>query len=187
MIPDIQRIETIRKNIGLTQKELAMRADVSQSVIAKIESGKINPSYSIVKRIFDVFESIDKGNTVVAKDIMSRNVISLSKSDTIETAISEMRIHGYSQLPVVSGNQAIGTISEKIILDIVSGEKDISDVLKEKVESYMSEALPRINEEESIDVISALLKTNSAVIVTKRGKINGIVTKADLFKMARKK
>jgi predicted transcriptional regulator len=42
--------------LGLTQGQLAKIAGVSQSFIAKIESGKIDPSYSKVKTIFDVLD-----------------------------------------------------------------------------------------------------------------------------------
>jgi len=68
-------------------------------------------------------------------------------------------------------------------LDIVSNGKSLSNILNKKVESVMTEALPRISENESIDVISALLQNNSAVLVTKKGKVTGIIAKADLFKL----
>ena len=185
MIPDIKRIKTIRKNMGLTQKELALKARISQSVIAKIESGDINPSYSIVKTIFEVFDGINREKNVRAKDIMSSHVVSLKKSDTLKHSINEMKKYGYSQLPIIDKGQSIGTVSEKIILDIISDRKNISDTLEESVTSFMSESLPRISEDESIETISALLKTNPATIVTKGGKIVGIITKADLFKIVK--
>ena len=41
----IDRISKIRKQLGLTQIQLANLAGVSQSLIAKLESGRIDPSY----------------------------------------------------------------------------------------------------------------------------------------------
>jgi len=187
MLPDVKEIKRRRKAVGLTQKKLAMLAGVSQSVIAKIESEKVSPSYTIVKKLFDVFEDISRKKRVTAKQILSKRVASVRKSDTVGRAIDTMRKLGYSQLPVMHGNQVIGTISEKTILDIVSNGKSLSDILNKKVESVMTEALPRISEDESIDVISALLQNNPAVLVTKKGKVVGIITKADLFKIANRR
>jgi len=184
MLPDVVEIRRRRKTLGLTQKELAMLAGVSQSVIAKIESGNIKPSYSIIRKIFIVFEDADSEKRIQAKDIMNKKVVSVRKGDSVEKAIDTMRKFGYSQLPVVSGAQTVGTISEKIVLDVMSNGRSLGDVLGEKVGSVMEEALPRISESESIDVISALLRNNSAVLVTNKGKIVGIITKADLFKIA---
>jgi len=187
MLPDVKEIKRRRKALGLTQKKLAMLAGVSQSVVAKIESEKVSPSYTIVKKLFDVFEEMSRESRVTAKQIMSKRVMSARKSEKVGRAVETMRKLGYSQLPVLHGNQVIGTISEKIILDIVSNGKSLSDILNKKVESVMTEALPRISEDESIDVISALLQNNQAVLVTKKGKVVGIITKADLFKIANKR
>lgn len=170
--------------LGLTQKKLAMLAGISQSVVAKIESGKVRPSYATVQKIFNIFEEMGRETRVTAKDILNKRVVSVRKDDTVERAINTMRNFGYSQLPVLDRSQVIGTVSEKTILDIVSNGKSLSDILNKKVESVMTEALPRISENESIDVISALLRNNSAVLVTKKGKTTGIITKADLFKIA---
>ena len=60
MLPQLEEIEKRRKILGLSQKELAKMVGVSQSMIAKIETGRINPSYTKTKDIFDLFESLEK-------------------------------------------------------------------------------------------------------------------------------
>jgi len=40
-----------RKGAGLTQRELARRARTSQSVIARIESGAVSPSWNTLQRL----------------------------------------------------------------------------------------------------------------------------------------
>ena len=52
---DIDEIKKLRSSLGLTQKDLAQRADVSQSLIAKIEAGRIDPTFSKVQKIFLAF------------------------------------------------------------------------------------------------------------------------------------
>ena len=55
---ELSEVKVIRKKLGLTQGELAKAAGVSQSLIAKIESTKIDPTYSKVKLIFHALESL---------------------------------------------------------------------------------------------------------------------------------
>ncbi|MBI2079314.1 helix-turn-helix domain-containing protein, partial [Candidatus Micrarchaeota archaeon] len=45
---DVSKLGSLRRKLGITQKELAKLAGVSQSLIAKIEMGKIDPAYSKV-------------------------------------------------------------------------------------------------------------------------------------------
>jgi Predicted transcriptional regulator with C-terminal CBS domains len=40
-----RELERIRKQVGMTQKELAKLSRVSQSLIAKIERGDVDPSF----------------------------------------------------------------------------------------------------------------------------------------------
>jgi transcriptional regulator with XRE-family HTH domain len=40
-----------RRRAGLTQAELAQRADTTQSAIARLESGRTNPSFDLVLRL----------------------------------------------------------------------------------------------------------------------------------------
>ena len=52
-----QLIITTRKELGITQKQLAQKSGVSQSNISKIENGSYHPSIATIKRIAD---SLDK-------------------------------------------------------------------------------------------------------------------------------
>jgi len=47
---DLEALVRLRKRLGLSQRELARISGVSQSLISKIERGKINPSYEAVRR-----------------------------------------------------------------------------------------------------------------------------------------
>jgi predicted transcriptional regulator len=187
MLPDIRDIKKARKRIGITQKELAAMSGVSQSLIAKIESGTVRPAYENIKSILEAMESLGKGEKMVAKDIMSVKLVSVKRTDKVENAISMMRKFGYSQLPVFERGYPVGDISERTIVDIVSNGKDISEILSKDIDSVMDESLPTVKENESVEAVSILLKTNPAVLVAKEGKALGIITKADLFKTAKTK
>ena len=185
-LPDVREIGRMRKAAGMTQKELALRAGVSQSIIAKIESGSVQPSYDIVRRIFGVFDELGRASETRAKDIMSRNVATIAKSSTVGRAVETMRRLGYSQLPVMVGTRVVGLITEKTILDVVAGGKSIAEIMRRKVESVMADAPPMVGENEPIASLSSLLQNNAAVLVVKGDKTAGIITKADMFKIAKK-
>ena len=59
MLPELAEIALRRKNLGLTQKELAGEAKVSRSLIAKVESGIANPSFGQARKIFDLLERLE--------------------------------------------------------------------------------------------------------------------------------
>lgn len=183
MLPLLNEIAKKRKLLGLTQKQLAKIAGVSQSFIAKIESGKIDPSYSKVKAIFDVLEKLEIGKTHTAKEIFHRGVVGVQKNDKVAKAISLMMEHGFSQLPVFDGEKCVGCVSEKTILSQVTATKNLPQVAQKTVEEIMEEAPPQIDENAPLQLISNLLSVYPAVLVTKRGKVIGIITKADLFKI----
>ena len=59
MFPTLEDIAKRRRQLGLKQSELAKMAGVSQSLIAKLEAGTIDSSYTKVKTIFDVLERLE--------------------------------------------------------------------------------------------------------------------------------
>lgn len=48
---DPREIRKIRKELGITQEELAKKAGVTQAYIAKLEAGKVDPRLSTLNRI----------------------------------------------------------------------------------------------------------------------------------------
>jgi predicted transcriptional regulator len=187
MLPDVVNIKNIRKSLGMTQKELALLAGVSQSIIAKIESERVSPSYEIVKKIFDVFENLENKNIIKAVDIVNKKIIFVDKNDRVSIAIEKMKKHGYSQIPVFYRGQSVGSISEKGIVDIISSGKSLERINDMKVSEVMEESFPRINENTPTQIVSMLLQHSSAVLVTKQDKTIGIITKSDLLKTIGKK
>jgi len=183
MLPSLEEVAKKRKILGLTQQKLARLAGVSQSLIAKLESQKIDPSYTKVKAIFDALERLQTETEVRADQILHNKVIGIQKSDPVSKAVQMMADHGYSQLPVFDGEHAVGSISEKTIIGKVSAGKDLNQVSKLSVGEVMEEAFPQVGEDAPLSLISSLLQVYSAVLILAKGKVAGIVTKADLLKM----
>ena len=183
MFPTLEDIAKRRRQLGLKQSELAKAAGVSQSLIAKLEAGTIDSSYTKVKTIFDVLERLEFKTKVQAEKILHNDVLSIQKDQPISEVVKIMKDHGYSQLPVFNGKQAVGSISEKAILHQILSGKDINQISKLPTEGIMEEAFPQINEDAPLSLITGLLQTYSAVLVSKKGAVIGIITKADLLRM----
>lgn len=183
MLPTLEEIAKKRRMLGLTQKQLAKLASVSQSLIAKLESGKIDPSYTKVKAIFDALESLEMRTEYHAADVLHNKVVGIQKNEPISKAVRLMMDHGYSQLPVFDEENVVGCVSEKVILEQVSSGKDFAEISKLPVENIMEEALPQVGKNAPLTLISSLLQVYPAVLISEKGKVVGIVTKADLLKM----
>ncbi|MEM1538819.1 MAG: CBS domain-containing protein [Candidatus Bathyarchaeia archaeon] len=183
MLPSLEEIVRKRRMLGLTQKQLAKIAGVSQSLIAKLESGKINPSYDRVKAIFDALENLEMKSDLQAADMLHDDVIGVNKNETVSEAVKIMMEHGYSQLPVFDGENVVGSISEKTILEQIASGKNFAEISKLSVEEIMEESFPQVGKKTPLRVVSNLLQVYPAVLVSEKGKIVGIITKADLLKV----
>ena len=183
MLPSIDEVAKRRRVLGLTQQKLARLAGVSQSLIAKLESNKIDPSYTKVKALFDALERLQTETEVRAEEVLQNQVIGVQKNSQVSNAVQTMADYGYSQLPVFDGEHAVGSLSEKTIIGKVSAGKDLSQISKLTVGEVMEDAFPQVGEDAPLSLVSSLLQVYPAVLVSKKGKVTGIVTKADLLKM----
>ena len=183
MLPSLDEIVRRRKSLGLNQKELARLVGVSQSFVAKIETKKINPSYIKTKEIFDTLENLERKREKKAKEIFHDKVVGIGRDDPLSKAAKLMNETGYSQLPVFSEKRAVGSISEKTVLDQILKVGDPAKLSKVTVEDVMEQVFPQVDEITPLTVISSLLQYSPAVLVTKKGLVAGIITKADILKI----
>lgn len=187
MLSDLGEIQKRRRSLGLSQKRLASYAGVSQSLIAKIEGGKIDPSYRNVKKIFEALEKETgkQKRTIFAREISNKKVIGVDKKNPVRRAIELMRKYEISQLPVYDKNTPVGSITEKVITNHIAQRKDPKKLSKIPIEKMMEEGLPQISEDAPVGVVVPLLQYSPAVLTIKKGMTTGIITKADLLKTIR--
>ncbi|MGC8608630.1 MAG: helix-turn-helix domain-containing protein, partial [Thermoplasmata archaeon] len=84
VLPNVEELKKMRKNLGISQKDLANITGVSQSYIARLEKGTINPTYSKVKAIYEYLtKSGEKaaGISVTSDKIMTKNVVMCREND----------------------------------------------------------------------------------------------------------
>ncbi len=174
---ELAELKKIRKRIGITQNELAKKANVSQSLIAKIESGKIDPSYKNAKKLFETLSMLNKEDELTASDLMFQKIYSVSDTDTLKDAITTMRKHNISQMPVIKNKKVLGYISESVLLDKILDGETLS-----KVGEIMQSSPPILPPNTSQGIIANLLKHFPFVLVEEKGELIGLITKADFLK-----
>ncbi|MFC1741667.1 CBS domain-containing protein [Nanoarchaeota archaeon] len=173
---DISRLKHIRKQLGLTQTEFARAASVSQSLIAKIEAGKIDPTYSKVQQIFSALDLLSKKKELSAREVMQKSLVVAKPSDKVVEIVKVMHRKGISQVPVVDGKKIVGLLTEGHLLERI-GE----DMRKLCARDVMIAPPPIVNDDTKISVLSSLIMFYPILIVAKNGEFVGVVTKSDLL------
>ncbi|MCY6958829.1 helix-turn-helix domain-containing protein [Clostridium brassicae] len=77
-----ENIKTVRKDQGLTQKELAQKANISRSYLADIENGRYNPS-------IEVLQSIASSLGISAQKFFKDN---LTENDNIDQLEDDLKL-----------------------------------------------------------------------------------------------
>lgn len=185
MMPELDEIARLRKALGMTQTTLARLAGVSQSTIVKIERRQMNPSYDVVRRIVTVLqgEVQRQERRALVAQVQTRRVQFVDAKASVEAAAQRMRRHQFSQLPVLSGGRAVGSISDRTINALIVAGRDPRDLRQTSVEEVMEPPFPLIDAKTPVEFAAGLLRHYNAVLVTTRGEITGIVTKSDLMKL----
>lgn len=182
MLPELEEIAHRRRKLGLSQLELAKLSGVSQSLIAKIERGRVSPSYAGAKRIFEALYSQAESRGPFAQGIMRRSVVSVSASDRVSKAIGLLRSHSISQLPVMHGPHAIGSVTEQTLLEKLDSGIPRAKLVQMPVSEIMDAPFPSVPPHAPIGAISELLRYNPALLVVEKRRIAGIITKADILR-----
>jgi predicted transcriptional regulator len=175
MIVTKSTFKRLRNEAGMTQRELAELAGVSQAHIAKIEQGRVDPRLSTVNKILRVLTT---GKGKKCRDIMTDKVISAKSDDKVLKVSKLMMRHAISQVPVMQDDKCIGTVTEESIIRNLS-----STIAEEHVGKVMQSPLPSVPEDTDISLIKPLLEDHPGVLVIRRGEVVGIITRSDLLKI----
>jgi len=196
-LPDLDKIRQMRKRLNMSQRELASMAGVSQSLIAKIERGSIDPSYSNVRKILVAFEEILRkrkgegvkvGAQLTVGDLATRGVIWVSPEQSIGECVDRMMKGRFTQLPVTVGDRVVGGVTDDRIRDYTieetrNGRKSYEQVMQTRVDEVMTEPFPILSEDTPIELASVHLQREEAVLVSRKGQIVGILTSADFLNL----
>ncbi|MCW4038243.1 MAG: CBS domain-containing protein [Candidatus Bathyarchaeota archaeon] len=174
-------LRRLRKRYGLTQKALAQKSGVSQSLISRIENKTVDPRLSTIRKIFEaiIFLQNKEGT---ARDVMHDSVITINALESVQKAIDLMKNNAISQLPVLKDDKIIGSIRESTLINRFSKSKNTETFFSSSVYNIMDEPFITVEPNITVDnVVDLLLKGNPAIIVLEQKKIIGIITKIDVL------
>jgi cystathionine beta-synthase len=116
----------------------------------------------------------------MASDLLSSSdqLISVDAESPVIEAIKLMRDNNISQLPVMAGDEIVGTITESgVFRDLIEDP----DVRQRAVKLVMEKPLPIVASDTDLESIASQLRNGtSAVLVDMNGK-KGILTKQDII------
>lgn len=182
---DQEEIKRLRRQANITQTELAKRAGVSQSLIARIEAGTLDPRLSTFKKILDALKQVQVEKKRKVEELMSSPVIYVGPDDTVVKVARLMQKNAISQLPVLDKGVQVGSVSETIIINRIATEGDPTRLVNLKVGEIMEDPFPTVSKTANLDVAVSLLRSSPAVLVVDKGRAVGIIAKADAIKLLR--
>lgn len=191
MLPELDELARRRKKLGLTQSELSERVSVSRSLIAKLETGRLVPSYRVGKRLFDELERLEverKGGdllrNVTVGEIHGAPIEYVQALTPIQEVWIRMVETNFSQFPIRDGETISGSITERGINRAIM-ERDPEEVRSLPVREIMEPAFPTVSSRTAVGAVMPLLKAEQAVMTVEEGDIIGIITNSDIGKVFR--
>ncbi|ASB87899.1 acetoin utilization AcuB family protein [Bacillus sonorensis] len=124
---------------------------------------------------------------MIVEKIMKRDVVTLSRTDTIEEAIRRMRTFHIKHLPVVNERgTVVGVVTDRDVKTAspsIFSQNSSADDLQKPVELIMSTDVVTGHPLDFAEEISAVFFEHEigCLPIVKNGKLVGIVTKSDLL------
>jgi cystathionine beta-synthase len=125
-----------------------------------------------------------RAGQVVRDKVRTKELVSIQLGVTVEVAVSLMREHDISQVPVIEGGEVVGSMSEARILDILVSNPNARF---KPVAEYMEKPFPVVPEEAHLTEVAQHLDPGTPAILVRRSDGFDIITKSDLIFFLTKK
>jgi cystathionine beta-synthase len=166
----------LRESQRLTEKDLivVIIPDSGTRYLSKI----YNDNWMRENQFLEPRIKLSAGQVVHDKQRRAEKLVYVPLGITVQQAVSLMREHNISQVPVIEGGEVVGSISETRILEIL-----VSDpVAKMKpVAEYMEKPFPVISEDSSLEQIAQNMDHQTPAILVRHATGFDIITKSDLI------
>lgn len=118
------------------------------------------------------------------RDVMTPSVVTVSREDSAETAAKIMGRHGIGAVPVVSGEEICGILTDRdIVLRCISNGKDPKNC---KAEEIMTSSVIKVGPDASVDQLAKEMRRNQIrrIPVVQEGHLVGMASLCDLSRNA---
>ncbi len=111
-------------------------------------------------------------------------LVTVGAHEKVRQAVDRLQAHGISQAPVVRDPDTaevsafVGSVQERGLLERLFRDPD---ALQADVAEVMAPPLPMVEFDDPVDVAFSTLQSSSAVLVTKREQVLGVLTRTDLL------
>jgi len=180
-IPNPKELRARREVLGLKQTELARRAGISQSMVARIEAGSVDPRVSTLNKIIVVLNSAEP-KKITAAQIMHTPVLSVPPQASISQAVEIFGKNNISQLPVIERGVPAGCISEAVIVKAIEQQR-LHKTHMFMVRDFMEPGFPTVPPDMDVETVVNILQQNHAVLVVDGRVVMGVITKHDLISL----
>jgi cystathionine beta-synthase len=125
-------------------------------------------------------EHVTLGDMLGRKDASAPAVVSVAPSAGVRQALNLMALHDVSQLPVMDGDECVGSVVEATLSQ---RGLETPALLEATVREVMDAPFPSLTSDEAIEfAIKLLSKSTPAVLVLEHGHVQGIVTRSDMLR-----
>lgn len=105
-------------------------------------------------------------------------LVHVESTGTVQDALSLMQSHGVSDMPVIDGDELVGTVRENKLMAIVIENRQ---AISRTVLGLMEAPAPIVDAHDDISKGIALLRTVPMVVVSEFGRLSGVITRHDVL------
>lgn len=125
-------------------------------------------------------DHVTLGDMLSRKDAGAPSVVSVAPATGVRQALNLMALHDVSQLPVIDGDECVGSVVEATL---TQRGLETPALLEAAVREVMDAPFPSLGSDEPIELAVKLLsKSTPAVLVAEDGHMQGLVTRSDMLR-----
>jgi cystathionine beta-synthase len=125
-------------------------------------------------------DHVTLGDMLSRKDASAPSVVSVAPATGVRQALNLMALHDVSQLPVIDGDECVGSVVEATL---TQRGLETPALLEAAVREVMDAPFPSLGSDEPIELAVKLLsKSTPAVLVAEDGHMQGLVTRSDMLR-----
>jgi cystathionine beta-synthase len=172
----------VAKTLDETALVVVLLPDSGKSYLSKLYNDEWMRQNGFLQRFAHLMRV---GDVIRDREGGTPQIVVVSRSDTVRSAIDTMQRYGISQIPVVANGTAasvsdiVGSVQERTMLDRVFREPALVDATVERV---MEAPFPVVQSNEDVERLYAELAGGvPALLAVDEGRPVSVITKADLL------
>ena len=172
----------VAKELDETAMVVVLLPDSGKSYLSKLYNDEWMRQNGFLQRFAHLMRV---GDVMRDREGGTPQLVTVSRADTVRSAIDTMQRYGISQIPVVANGTAasvddiVGSVQERTMLDRVFREPALVDATVERV---MEAPFPVVRSDEDIERLYAELAGGvPALLAVEDGRPVSVITKADLL------